>query len=66
MAGTKNLKGAFGIVGAAAGATSAVASLRKARATNDRLLLANAIAGILVALTSVLIGVRALRKDGAK
>ncbi|HVK19959.1 MAG TPA: hypothetical protein VM677_01220 [Actinokineospora sp.] len=66
MAGTKNLKGAFGIVGAATGAIGAVTSLKKARANNDKLLLANAIAGILVALTSVLIGVRALRKGDAK
>jgi hypothetical protein len=65
MAG-KNLKGAFGIVGSVTAATSAVTSLRKARANNDRLLLANAVAGILVALTSLLIGVRAMRKDGPK
>ncbi|MBC6448889.1 hypothetical protein [Actinokineospora xionganensis] len=66
MAGVKNLKGAFGVVGSVTAATTAVTSLRKAREDNDKLLLANALGGIFVALTSVLIAVRAFRKGGDK
>jgi hypothetical protein len=64
MSQTKKLKGAFGLVGSVTAATGAVANLRKSRAENDRLLLANAVASILVAITGVLIAVRSLKKGG--
>jgi hypothetical protein len=60
----KKMKGMFGFVGAVTAATSAVTSLRAARAEKDRLLLANAIASIGVAVTGALLAVRALKKDG--
>jgi hypothetical protein len=62
----KKMKGAFGIVGSVTAATSAVTSLRTARADKDKLLLANAIASIAVAVTGALIAVRALKKGGEK
>jgi hypothetical protein len=58
------MKGAFGVVGSVTAATSAVTSLKRARADKDRLLLANAIASIAVAITGALIAVRALKKGG--
>jgi hypothetical protein len=62
----KKMKGAFGIVGSVTAATSAITSLKTARADKDKLLLANAIASIAVAITGALIAVRALKKDGDK
>jgi uncharacterized membrane protein YjjB (DUF3815 family) len=64
MSSTKRLKGAFGLVGSVTAATGAVANLRRSREKNDRLLLANAIASILVAITGVLIAARTLKKGG--
>lgn len=61
----KKMKGAFGIVGSVTAATSAVTSLKTARADKDKLLLANAIASIAVAITGALIALRALKKGGS-
>jgi hypothetical protein len=66
MSSVKKVRGAFGIVGALTAATSAFSSLRSAKADKDKLLLANAIASILVAITGALIAVRSLRKGDDK
>jgi hypothetical protein len=60
------MKGAFGVVGSITAATSAVTSLKTARTDKDKLLLANAIASIAVAVTGALIAVRSLKKGGKK
>lgn len=57
------LRGALGAVGSVTSATSAFSSLRQARETKDKLLIANAVAGVAAAITGGLIAVRALRKD---
>jgi hypothetical protein len=62
MSSAKKMKGAFGFVGSVTAATSAVASLKRARTDKDKLLLANAIASILVAITGALLAVRSLKK----
>ncbi|MFC5286192.1 hypothetical protein ACFPM7_03955 [Actinokineospora guangxiensis] len=59
----KKIKGTFGIVSAVASATSAVSTLKTARSDKDKLALANAIGSIIVAVTGVLIAVRAFRDD---
>jgi hypothetical protein len=66
VSSAKKVKGAFGIVGSVTAATSAVTSLKNAREDKDKLLLANAIASIAVAITGALIAVRALKKGGDK
>ena len=66
MSSVKKMKGAFGIVGSINAATSAVTSLKTARTDKDKLLLANAIASIAVAVTGALIAVRSLKKGGKK
>ena len=60
----RKLRGVFSIVGSATAATSAVTSLKRARADRDRLLLANAVASIAVAVTGALLAIRRLRKEG--
>ncbi|HEV2782152.1 MAG TPA: hypothetical protein VGX25_22395 [Actinophytocola sp.] len=60
----RKMKGAFGVVGSVTGAVSAVTSLKRARADRDKLLLANAIASIAVAVTGALLAVRSLKKGG--
>jgi hypothetical protein len=62
----KKMKGLFGFVGSVTAATSAVSSLRTARQDKDKLLLANAIASIGVAITGALLAIRALKKGGDK
>ena len=64
MSSVKKVRGAFGIVGAVTAATSAITSLKTARADKDKLLLANAIASIAVAVTGALLAIRSLRKGG--
>jgi uncharacterized membrane protein YfcA len=64
MTSVKKMKGVFGLVGSVTAATSAVTSLKRARVDRDRLLLANAIASIAVAVTGALIALRAARKGG--
>jgi hypothetical protein len=59
----KKLRGILGLVGSVFGAVSAVNSLRTARNDKDKLLLVNAGASILVAVTSVLLTIRSVRKD---
>jgi hypothetical protein len=59
----KKIRGVLGLVGSVFGAVSAVQSLRTARKDKDKLLLVNAGASILVAITSVLLTIRAVRKD---
>ncbi|MBM7772742.1 hypothetical protein JOD54_002946 [Actinokineospora baliensis] len=61
MAGSK-VKGVFGIVSAVTSATSAARGFAAARADKDGLVLANAIASVVVAITGVLIAVRAYRR----
>ncbi|GLZ41674.1 hypothetical protein [Actinokineospora sp. NBRC 105648] len=62
MAGSKKFKGAFGIVSSVTAATSAARGLATAREDKDKLVLANAIGSIIVAITGVLIAVRAFRR----
>jgi hypothetical protein len=62
----KKVRGVLGLVGSVFGAVSAVQSLRSARKDKDKLLLVNAGASILVAVTSVLLAIRAVRKDELK
>jgi hypothetical protein len=64
MTSLRKMKGAFGVVSSVTAATSAVASLKRARTDRDRLLLANAIASIFVAITGALLAIRSLRKGG--
>ncbi|MFD4674712.1 hypothetical protein ACFWNN_33660 [Lentzea sp. NPDC058450] len=59
----KKARGILGLAGAVAGAAGAFSGFRNARAKNDKLALANAIASIVVALTGAALAVRALRKD---
>jgi hypothetical protein len=59
------MKGAFGVVGSVTAATGAVTNLKRARTEKDRLLLANAVAGIVLAITGALLAIRSLRKGGA-
>jgi hypothetical protein len=61
----KKIKGAFGVVGSVTAATGAVTSLKQARTDRDKLLLANAIASIAVAVTGALLAIRSLRKGGS-
>ena len=62
MSGGKKMQGAFGVVSSVTAATGAVTSLKQARTDRDRLLLANAIASIAVAITGALLAIRSLRK----
>ncbi len=57
------VRGILGVAGSVFGAVSAVKSLQTARKDKDRLLLVNAVAGILAAVTGVLLTIRAARKD---
>lgn len=58
----KKVGGALSALGSVTAATSAFSSLRQARGTKDKLLMANAVAGIAAAVTGALIAVRSLRK----
>ena len=62
----KKIRGLIGVAGSVFGAVSAVQGLRTARKDKDKLLLLNASASILVALTGVLLTIRAIRKDELK
>jgi hypothetical protein len=64
MSSVKKTKGLFGLIGSVTAATSAVSSLRRARTDKDRLLLANAIASMLVAITGAAIAIRSAKKGG--
>jgi hypothetical protein len=64
VSSVRKMKGAFGVVSSVTAATSAVTSLKRARTDRDRLLLANAIASVAVAITGALLAVRSLRKGG--
>jgi hypothetical protein len=59
----KKARGILGVAGAVFGAVSAVKSLQTARKDKDKLLLANAAASILAAVTGILLAIRAARKD---
>jgi hypothetical protein len=59
----KKMRGILGVAGSVFGAVSAVKSLQTARKDKDRLLLVNAAAGILAAVTGILLTIRAARKD---
>ncbi|WP_434439828.1 hypothetical protein [Lentzea sp. E54] len=59
----KKARGLLGLAGAVAGAVGAFSGFKAARAKNDKLALANAIASIAVAITGAALAVRALRKD---
>ncbi|WP_018682132.1 hypothetical protein [Actinokineospora enzanensis] len=63
MAGSNKFKGVFGLVGSVTAGVSAARGLAEARADKDRLLLVNAVGSIIVAITGVLIAVRAFRRD---
>nr|CTQ92251.1 hypothetical protein [Kibdelosporangium sp. MJ126-NF4] len=62
----KKARGLLGLVGSVFGAVSAVQGLRNARKDKDKLLLVNASASILVAITGVALTIRAIRKDELK
>jgi hypothetical protein len=62
----KKIRGLIGVAGSVFGAVSAVQGLRSARKDKDKLLLVNASASILVAITGVLLTIRAIRKDELK
>jgi hypothetical protein len=62
----KKMRGVLGLAGSVFGAVSAVKGLRNARKDKDKLLLVNAGASILVAITGVLLTIRAVGKDELK
>ncbi|MCE7007861.1 hypothetical protein LWC34_34325 [Kibdelosporangium philippinense] len=62
----KKARGLLGLVGSVFGAVSAVQGFRNARKDKDKLLLVNASASILVAITGVLLTIRSIRKDELK
>jgi hypothetical protein len=62
----KKIRGVLGLAGSVFGAVSAVQGFRNARKDKDKLLLLNASASILVAVTGVLLTIRAVRKDELK
>ena len=62
----KKVRDVLGLVGSIFGAVSAVQSLRAARQDKDKLLLVNAGASILVAITGVLLTIRSVRKGDSK
>jgi hypothetical protein len=59
----KKLRGVLGVAGSVFGAVSAVKSLQTAKQDKDKLLLINAVAGILTAVTGVLLTIRSVRED---
>lgn len=59
----KKLRGILGVAGSVFGAVSAVKSLQTARQDKDKLLLVNAAASILTAVTGVLLTIRSVRAD---
>jgi hypothetical protein len=59
----KKLRGVLGVAGSVFGAVSAVKSLQTAKHDKDKLLLINAVAGILTAVTGVLLTIRSVRED---
>ena len=62
----KKARGLIGLVGSVFGAVSAVHGFRNARRDQDKLLLVNASASILVAITGVALTIRSIRKDELK
>ncbi|GAA3878895.1 hypothetical protein GCM10022243_49480 [Saccharothrix violaceirubra] len=60
----KKARGLIGLAGSIFGAVNAFSSLRAARGDKDKLALANAVAGIVVAITGAALAVRGLRKGG--
>ncbi|RZS39071.1 hypothetical protein EV193_104282 [Herbihabitans rhizosphaerae] len=60
----KKMRGAFGAARSVLAASNAVAGIKKAKQDNDKLVLANAVASVAVAITGALIAVRTLRKGG--
>jgi hypothetical protein len=59
----KKLRGILGVAGSVFGAVSAVRSLQAAKKDKDKLLLVNAAASILTAVTGVLLTIRSVRED---
>jgi hypothetical protein len=62
MSRAGKVKDLVGVVGSAVAVGGAVTALRRARGRRDALLLVNAIASTVAALTGMLIAARALRK----
>ena len=62
MSSVKKARNVFGLVGSVVGAVGAVSDLRKARGDRDKLALTNALANILVVVTSAALALRELRK----
>jgi hypothetical protein len=60
------VKEIFGLAASVAGAAGAVTSVRAAKDKQDKLLLANAGASALAAITGVLLALRSLRQGGLK
>ncbi|GAB3907509.1 hypothetical protein ACFQ1S_18610 [Kibdelosporangium lantanae] len=59
----KKLRGIIGVAGSVFGAVSAIKSLQSAKKDKDKLLLVNAAASILTAVTGVLLTIRSVRED---
>jgi hypothetical protein len=66
MSKTNRARGLFGLLASVGGAVGAAASVRAAKNKQDKLLLVNAAASALAAITGVLLAVRKLRKEGRK
>ena len=60
------VKGLFGLAASVGGAVGAVAGIRAAKDKQDKLLLVNAGASGLAAITGVLLAVRSMRKEGGE
>ena len=64
MSDSKRTRGLIGLVGAIGSAASAAIGLRQARQKGDGLMLLNASASALAAVTGIWIAVRKLRRGG--
>jgi hypothetical protein len=60
------VKGFFGLAASVGGAVGAVTSIRAAKDKQDKLLLVNAGASALAAVTGVLLALRSIREEGGK
>jgi hypothetical protein len=66
MSKANQARGLFGLLTSLGGAVGAAASVRAAKNKQDKLLLVNAAASALAAITGVLLAVRKWRKEGRK
>ena len=66
MSRSKQIATLIGLAGAAGSASNAVSGMRAAKEDKDTLVLVNAAASAVVAITGALLVVRKLRKDAGK